>query len=126
MIPGKYNIDIWRGGTWSVPLQQEVLDFSEYDEIRMQIRPPFIKGIPIKPPLLELTLTNGRITLEDENKTIRLTISAANTQTLTFDEGVYDLELVKHKNLGATPQIPEEIVDKLLYGSVTIHGEQTV
>jgi len=126
MIPGKYKIEIWRGGTWSIGIQQVSLDFSEYDEIRMQIRPPFIRGMPTKPALFELTSDNARITLEDDDTTLRLTISAADTETLAFDEGVYDLELVKHVNLAADPPIAEEIVDKLLYGKVVVHGEQTV
>ena len=126
MIPGQYPIVIWRGGTWSVGLQQTLLDFSSYDEIRMQIRPPFVRGIPKKAALLELTLTNGRVTLEDDNSTLRLTISAADTRDLPFNEGVYDLELVKHVDLTATPSIPEEVVDKLLFGSVVVKGEQTV
>ena len=126
MIPGKYNIDIWRGGTWSIGIQQDTLDFAEYDEIRMQIRPPFVKGIPLKPALLELTLTSGRITIEESNLILRLMISAADTKNLAFDEGVYDLELVKYVDLDATPAITEETVDKILYGKVTVHGEQTV
>ena len=126
MIPGKYNINIWRGSTWNPGVQQERLDFASYDEIRMQIRPPFVKGIPTKPALLELSLANGRITLEDSNQILRLTISAADTKKLPFDEGVYDLELVKHVDLDATPPITEETVDKFLYGKVTVHGEQTV
>lgn len=123
MIPGKYNINIWRGSTWSVAIQQDSLDFSDYDEIRMQIRPPFIKGIPVKAALLELTLDNGRITLENSNQTLRLTISAETTEEFSFNEGVYDLEMVKHIN---GVDIFEEVVDKLLYGKVTVQGEQTV
>ena len=123
MIPGKYNINIWRGSTWSVAIQQDSLDFSDYDEIRMQIRPPFIKGIPVKAALLELTLDNGRITLENSNQTLRLTISAETTEEFSFNEGVYDLEMVKHINGVDTF---EEVVDKLLYGKVTVQGEQTV
>ena len=123
MIPGKYNINIWRGSTWSVAIQQDSLDFSDYDEIRMQIRPPFIKGIPVKAALLELTLDNGRITLEDNNQTLRLTISAETTEEFSFNEGVYDLEMVKHVN---GVDILEEVVDKLLYGKVAVQGEQTV
>ena len=65
MTPGKYDIIIFRGSTWSVSLEAEAIDFSDYDEVRMQIRPPWIKGLPIKPPLLLLDQDNGRITLSD-------------------------------------------------------------
>lgn len=117
MIPGKYKIEMWRGSTWSINIQQNTLDFTSYDEIRMQIRPSFIKGTPTRSALLELTLDNGRISLENGNQTLKLTVSATDTQNLTFDEGVYDLELVNYT---------EGTVDKLLYGPVEIHGEYTV
>ena len=126
MIPGKYNITIHRGGTWSIGINAENLDFTTYDEIRMQIRPPWVKGVvSSKPALFTLSMTNGRITLEDEGLTVRLTVSAADTAAITFDEGIYDLELVQHADLTGDPVIPEEIVDKLLYGSVTVQGEIT-
>jgi hypothetical protein len=118
MNPGSYNFKIYKGGTWSIGIQQSALDFASYDEIRMQIRPPFVRGVPTKPALLELTLENGRITLEDDDTTLRLTISAADTAEFTFDSGIYDLELVTY---GDT-----EIVDKLLYGKISVYGEQTI
>ena len=126
MIPGKYNIEIWRGGTWYITTYRADTDFSIYDEIRMQIRPPFVKGIPKKDPLLELTLDNGRVLLEQEGAVLRFTITAADTTDLCFDEGVYDIELVQHVDLTADPPIPDEIVDKYLYGSVEVYGEKTV
>lgn len=119
MTPGKYDITIFRGSTWFVSLEAEAIDFSDYDEIRMQIRPPWIKGLPIKPPLLLLDQDNGRITLSEDK--INLTISAADTAGLYFDEGIYDLELVKHETADAV-----EVVDKLIYGSVQVKGEVTV
>jgi len=126
MIPGKYNIDIWRGATWSISLQADAVDFATYDEIRMQIRPPWIKGMPTQPALLELSLENGRITLENGNLTVKLEVSAADTGALDFDEGIYDLEFVKHAAPEANPAIPVEIVDKLIYGKVSVKGEVTV
>lgn len=126
MIPAKYNIEIWRGGTWSIGIQQAVIDFASYDEIRMQIRPAFLRKAPSEDALFTLSLENGRITLEDGDAVLRLTISAADTAALTFDEGAYDLEMVKHVDLGATPAIPVEVVDKLLYGKVVVHKEQTI
>lgn len=125
MIPGKYDIDIWRGGTWSIGLNATNVDFASYDSIRMQVKPPWIKSTSTKPALLELTLDNGRVTIEDSDLTLRLTVSADDTSKLVFDEGVYDLELVKDINLSADPPIPVQIVDKLLYGSVQVHGEVT-
>lgn len=126
MIPAKYPINIWRGGTWSIGIQQDTIDFAAYDEIRMQIRPAFFKKTPTENALFTLSLDNGRITLEESDTVLRLTISAADTAALSFDEGAYDLEMVKHVNLDATPVIAEEVVDKLLYGKVTVYQEQTV
>ena len=132
MVPGKYNIVIYRGGTWGVSVEAENAvavgyDFStNYDLIRMQIRPPWIKGIPVKPPLLELTVENGRITITNAGMLLVLSISAADTAVMTFNEGVYELELVKSVDLTATPPVPVEIVDKILFGSVSVVGEITV
>jgi len=126
MTPAKYSITIFRGGTWSIGLTSESIAFEAYDEIRMHIRPPWVRGIPTKAPLLELTLDNGRILLENSDTVLTLIVSAADTEALTFDEGIYDLEMVKHVDTEADPPIPVEVVDKLLYGSVTVEGERTV
>lgn len=129
MLPGKYNLTIYRGATWSrsIAAQDEnnlATDFgANYDEIRMQIRPPWVKEFPTSTPLLELTQANGRISLEGDNTQIVLYISAADTAVLDFDEGHYELELVKH---ATTDPIADEVVDKLLIGSVTVLGEVTV
>ena len=126
MIPAKYKIEIWRGGTWTIGIQQDTIDFASYDEIRMQIRPSFLRKVPTEEALFTLALSNGRVTLEESGQVLRLTISAADTASLSFDEGVYDLEMVKYVDLTAVPPIPEEIVDKLLYGKVLVYKEQTV
>lgn len=44
--------------------------------------------------LLLLTTANGRIAIDDTLKTITLTVSATDTELLTFVKGVYDLEMV--------------------------------
>lgn len=119
MTPGKYDITIFRGSTWTVSIETDAIDFSTYDSISMQIRPPWVKGLPTKPPLLNLDQSNGRILLSEGK--IQLTISATDTTRLSFDEGVYDLEMVKYKTLPA-----DNVVDKLIYGSVQIVGEKTV
>jgi hypothetical protein len=129
MVPGKYDITIYRGGTWKINLEAQdangdPLDFSIYDEIRMQIRPSWIQGVPTGSALLELTKDNGRIILNGTQ--LSLTISAQDTTTIDFDSGRYDVELVKHVDLVADPPIPEEVVDKFLLGTVEVLGEITV
>ena len=127
MIPGKYDIVMWRGSTWEISLSADGLDFSIYDEIRMQVRPPWTGGKPVsQPPLLLLDKSNGRIVVADDGQTLTLAISAADAQALTFDRGIYDLELAQNADLTANPPIPERVVHKLIYGTVTIKSEVTI
>jgi hypothetical protein len=58
---------------------------------RMQIREKITSPIV----LLELTTENGLIQLDNTLKTIVFSIPAQTTQTLTFKQAVYSLELVK-------------------------------
>ena len=133
MVPGKYDITIHRGGTWTITINAENasgidLDFltSYIDNptvgagaLRMQIRPIWEKGpIPTGTPLKELTYATGEITLTGSNLNLVLTLSAAVTAALTFNSGKYELELVT----GDTPPV----VDKLLYGDVIVTGEVTI
>lgn len=64
--------------------------------------------------LLSLTVTNGRILLDDVLKTITLVISALDTAAIQWTQGVYDLELVS----GA-------VVTRLLEGTVKVSREVT-
>lgn len=69
--------------------------------------------------LLELTTENGRITLNDPTTgVIQLYVSAADTAALTFNTGVYDLEL-QHTASGRT------IVDNIVYGTVSLRKNVT-
>lgn len=123
MIPGNYNITIYRGGTWSINVAASdgvtPLNLAAtYANIRMQIRPAWT----VKPgdakgnPLFELSLANGRITLTETG--LKLTISATDTAKLAFNSGVYDLEMI------TDDVVP--VVDKLLYGTVKVTGEITL
>jgi hypothetical protein len=125
MVPGKYDITIYRGKTWSISLEaqnaQEVaLNFAEaYSTMRLQIRPPWkLESTPTRQPLFELTNSNGRITTQNDGTSLVLTISAADTAKLAFSAGKYELELV------TDDEVP--VVDSLLYGSVTVTDEITV
>jgi hypothetical protein len=62
-----------------------------------------------------LTTENGGITLGDEDGTIALLISAADTEAFTFSDAVYDLELVSATG----------IVTRLLAGAITLSKEVT-
>jgi hypothetical protein len=69
--------------------------------------------------LIELTTENNRITLNDPTTgVIQLYISAADTAALTFNTGVYDLEL-QHVASGRT------IVENIVYGNVSLRKNVT-
>ena len=131
MIPGEYNITIYRGSTWTINVSKRdandvYLDFAATylnqptpgaGTIRMYIRPPWKRRPSVaKPaPLLELTVANGRISVA--TTVLTLTIPASVTDDLPFDSGVYDIELVTGD--------AEPVVDKILYGKVTVMDEVT-
>jgi hypothetical protein len=131
MVPGKYDMTIYRGSTFSLSFtaadaNDVPVDFdadyidkpgADLGDIRMYIRPAWaIRPETTKQDaLLELTIANGRITTA--GTTLTITLTAAETAAITFNEGKYDIELVT----GAA--IP--VVDKLLYGKVTVKDEQT-
>ena len=125
MVPGKYDITIYRGGTFEIVIESEsaqgvATDFAAtYDSARLQVRPAWNKKLGTNPPaaLLELTTANGGIVVA--TTTLTLYISAADTAALTFNEGRYDLELVV-----TTAGVIR--VDKILTGLVSVTGEITV
>ena len=126
MIPGKYDIIIWKGGTLKIILNADGLDFNVYDEIRMQVRPPWTNGKPVsQSPLLLLNKTNGRIAVSDDGLSLTLTVTADETAAFVFNGGIYDLELVQNADPMANPPILAQVVHKLIYGTVTIKGEVT-
>lgn len=77
---------------------------------RMQIREKLTSDSVI----LELTTENGKIVLDNTNKTITLNISATETAAFNFKSAVYSLELVK-----------SGIVTPLVEGSITLIKEVT-
>lgn len=74
-----------------------------------------IKGKVGGTELLSLTPANSRITVDAVSKAIALTISAADTTTITWSKGVYDLEMVS----------PSNVVTAILTGKVTVTKEVT-
>lgn len=65
--------------------------------------------------LFSLTTENGRIVLDNINATITLTVSATDTEAMTWRKGVYDLELVSGTG----------VVTAVLTGTVTVAREVT-
>lgn len=65
--------------------------------------------------LLELTTENGRIQLGGPAGTIRILIDAATTAAITWESGVYDLEII----------FADGHVDRFMAGSVVVSKEVT-
>jgi len=131
MIPGKYDITIYKGGTFSTSFTSEnslgvPMNFGVYDKIRMQIRPTWAKLPYTETPLMDFTVANGRIVRPADGLSLELNIAAADTEILTFKDGKYGLELIKHVDLAADPAIPVEIVDKFFVGLVAVVDEVIV
>lgn len=83
------------------------IDLANYTA-RLQIRPQLTS----QTVLLELTTQNGGIVIDNTLKTISIVIQASQTQTLTFSNAVYSLELVKNLEVltfstGSVTLIPE-------------------
>lgn len=95
----------WKAGTPAVPV-----DITGCTA-RMQIR----ADIDDADPLISLTTENGGITLGDTAGTIELYISDTDTAAITWETGVYDLEII----------LANGDVRRLLYGTVTVTPEVT-
>ena len=65
--------------------------------------------------LFSLTTENARIVIDDVTKTILLTISATDTEAMTFKKGVYDLEMVSAAG----------VVTAISTGTITVSSEVT-
>lgn len=120
MPAGKLNLKIEQGATFRRRLQWKAgdpavpVDLTGY-QVRMQVRSEQIAATV----LLELTTTNGGIAITDAAQgRFELYLKAADTAALTFDSGVYDLEMV-------APDAPDNTVTRLLAGSVSVSPEVT-
>lgn len=117
MSAGTHTITIEQGATFTSLMTWYTDDTRETPvnltgyTAKMQIR----SRIGDETVLLELSTENGRITLGGVAGTILLTISATDTEDLTFEQGVYDLEL-----------IDDGTVTRLLQGVVQIQKEVTI
>lgn len=114
MSAGTYHFSMEQGSTFTRSITYKdsndtAIDLSGYTA-RMQLR----KNIDDSTTLIELTTSNGRITLGGVAGTVTISISAADTAALNPVEGVYDLELVTG-----------DTVEKLLAGTFTIQREVT-
>ena len=115
-MAARYDFYINQGTTWSVSLtykddQGVPIDLSNYTA-KMQIR----LSVESSKVLLELSTTNGKITIDGPNGRIQLQLEPNDTTSLGLvRRGVYDLELTS----------PSLIVDRLLEGVVYFNPEVT-
>jgi hypothetical protein len=99
MIAGKYNILCEQGTTFTrvltveQPTVEDPTVFEPYDltdhTARMQVR----RTIDSSTVLVSLTTENGRITIDETDGKITLSMSDEVTSTIT-SSGVYDLEII--------------------------------
>jgi hypothetical protein len=117
MVAGRLNLVIEQGATFSYPLTVSdsgvTRNLTGYTA-RMMVR----EDVDATSPLLTLTTENGRIIIAPDQVgdkgEMSLLITAADTAALTFDSGVYDLELVNGS-----------VVERLLEGKVKLKKEVT-
>lgn len=114
--PFKVKLKIYQGATfrWHATLKsgtpEAVVDLTGYTA-RLHVR----LKIEDAEPVLTLTTENGGITLGDADGTIDLFISDADTADITWEEAVYDLELIA----------PNTDVIRFMGGAVTVSPEVT-
>lgn len=113
MLAGKYDITIEAGATFTLSLTYVGEDGAGVDltgySARMQMR----TSVSSPDVVLELSTTNGRISIDNDNSQIVLAIASADTEDLT-GTGVYDLELFNGS-----------LVERLIEGSYTVIAEVT-
>lgn len=113
--PGRYDMTIFQGAsfdttlTWKTGTPATAVNLTGYTA-RLQVR----TSVDSASTVLELTTSNGGITLGGAAGTVALAATATATTALSAGYYVYDLELVS----GAT-------VTRLLEGRVSVSAEVT-
>lgn len=114
MTAGIYDIIIEKGATWNPVITWKNSDGTAIDltgySARLQVR----ESVTASSTVISLTSGSG-ITLGGTAGTISLLLSATDTAALTFEKGVYDLELVSGSG----------VVYRVLQGRVTVSPEVT-
>ena len=120
MAAGKYDITIEQGATLTVNLSYKnsagaVLDLSSGYTSRMKIRESTGGSIIASTESGDSPKNTLSIALAASGNNIIVTMTAANTATLDFDNAVYDLELVAGL-----------VIDRIIEGRAFLSKEITV
>jgi hypothetical protein len=114
LSPGSHDLTIYQGATFQRILTWKNSDGQAVNLTGYTARMMARASIDSATALITLTTENGGIALGGAAGTINLSISAANTATLS-QNGVYDLELINASG----------VVTRLLEGNLFISREVT-
>ena len=113
--PAKLKFTIYQGATFRKHLTWKAPDGTPIDlsgcTARMQVRAEVVS----RTVLLSLTTENGGLTLGGATGTVELYVSDEDTGAITWDAGVWDLEIVH----------PSGEVTRLAQGSIAVSPEVT-
>lgn len=112
---GIYNIVADQGATLSRVITWRDSARNPYNLTGYTARMHVRSTVESASTIIELTTTNGRITLGGATGQITLTVSAADMVSLTPGKHVYDLEIVS----------PSGTVSRLVQGNFAIRAEVT-
>lgn len=134
MLQNKYNLTMFQGSTFATTIVLKNSDGSLKDltnyEARMQIRPSYDSEIVTE----ELSTANNEITIDVNTATIQIELHADRTAAIPVD--LTNVRNVKIK-ANETARLPQTVyvydleifeanlVQKILYGEVTVYGEVT-
>ena len=110
MTPGRYNMKCYQGSTFTLAPQWKI-DGTYVDVTGYTAAMDVKNSASSASSIIELTSSNGRITVGTTDGKFTLTISAADTTTLSAGQYVYDLEITA----------PDSTVTRLLEGGFTVY-----
>lgn len=114
--PGKYNLYLYRGATFTRIITWKDENGTPIDLTGCTARLHMRDSIDATTPFLTLTTENGGITLGGIAGTIALLATATATTAITAAQGVYDLELIASDGVTVT---------RLIEGMVFVVAEVT-
>ena len=110
MTPGRYNIKVYQGSTFSLAPQWKIdgtyVDVTGYTAaMSVKYSPSSVSSI------IDLTSANGKITVGTTDGKFTLALTAGETTALAAGNYVYDLEVTS----------PGGVVTRLLEGGFTVY-----